>query len=269
MFYLAIGILFAIGGPMWPVIRTRIPGAVAASFTRAALDVRFLIVALLLVFVYAAVGPEIYRRFTEPSPAQVNADEIATAVIAKLPQFSRQLLADDLEKVTAPLRAQLSTLTQQLNVPRQSPVPPPRPPFVSPLHEPHQKWDFAAGIRSSIQQSGLTPQCQITIVRLQVPFAEDYANDFKEILTVIGWKFDEQFATRSVDKDVSVRAIDKPGPSKDCANAISNRLRNIAKRRSGSTINAPERWLTEAEAPEYLKQCSSACIEVQFGNEGE
>jgi hypothetical protein len=149
-------------------------------------------------------------------------------------------------------------------------------PFVSPIHEKSQKWDFASGIRSSIIRSGLSADCHVTIVRLQVPFAEDSAADFKEILNVIGWKFDEKFAASTIDRDITVRAIydaqpgaaSKPGPSRACAEALSARLRNVAKRRSGSTINAPERWLSEAEAPEYLKGCLWGCVEVDFGNEG-
>jgi hypothetical protein len=35
--YLAVGILFAIGGPIWPAVRTRLPPAMSASFARAAL----------------------------------------------------------------------------------------------------------------------------------------------------------------------------------------------------------------------------------------
>ena len=65
--YLAIGLLFAVAGPLWPWIRTRawLPANVSASLSRAALDARIWIAALLLLFIYGT-GPEIYRRATEP-----------------------------------------------------------------------------------------------------------------------------------------------------------------------------------------------------------
>jgi hypothetical protein len=67
LFYLAIGLLFAGAGPMFPWIRTRswIPERISASLSRAALDARIRIIALLLLFVYG-VAPAIYRRATMP-----------------------------------------------------------------------------------------------------------------------------------------------------------------------------------------------------------
>jgi hypothetical protein len=67
-FYLAIGLLFAGAGPMFPWIRTRtwVPEAVSASLSRASLDARVWIAALLLLFVYGT-APEIYRRATAPN----------------------------------------------------------------------------------------------------------------------------------------------------------------------------------------------------------
>ena len=64
-FYLSIGLLFAGAGPMFPWIRARawIPETASASLSRAALDARFWIATLLLIFVYMA-APEIYRRAT-------------------------------------------------------------------------------------------------------------------------------------------------------------------------------------------------------------
>jgi hypothetical protein len=88
IFYLALGLMFAIGGPMWPAIRPRIPAVISSSLTRIALDARLLIAALLLIFLYVLVGPEIYRRFTDTPPKQFSADEIAAAVVSKLPKIA-------------------------------------------------------------------------------------------------------------------------------------------------------------------------------------
>jgi hypothetical protein len=69
LFYLAIGLVFAVTGPMWPLIRTIswIPEKVSASFSRAALDARIWVAILLLLFVYGT-APEIYQRATQPKP---------------------------------------------------------------------------------------------------------------------------------------------------------------------------------------------------------
>jgi hypothetical protein len=66
---LAIGLSFAVTGPMWPLIRiiSWIPKKVSASFSRAALDARIWIAILLLLFVYGT-APEIYQRATQPKP---------------------------------------------------------------------------------------------------------------------------------------------------------------------------------------------------------
>ena len=70
LFYLAIGLLFAVTGPMWPWIRTRtwLPASIAASLSKAPLDARLWIAALLLLFLYGT-APEIYRRATAPMDA--------------------------------------------------------------------------------------------------------------------------------------------------------------------------------------------------------
>lgn len=59
-------------GAMWKQIRKRawLPPSVAASFSKAALDARIWIVALLTIFVYG-IAPEVYRRAVNPPSIQV------------------------------------------------------------------------------------------------------------------------------------------------------------------------------------------------------
>jgi hypothetical protein len=82
-FYLAVGIFFAGAGIMFPWLRSRtwVPERLSASMSRAALDARVWIIALLLLFVFL-VGPEIYRLPEAPigsSPA----DDTAIAKVAQ------------------------------------------------------------------------------------------------------------------------------------------------------------------------------------------
>jgi hypothetical protein len=142
------------------------------------------------------------------------------------------------------------------------------PPYLNPLHEDGTKWKMAQGLRSAILRSGLPANCKITIFRLQVPYAEDYAADFKEILDVIGWKYDEQFATRSVERGISIRALNVPGPSKDCAETLDHAIFSWTRARNGHPLSGTHlQWLVENEASDYLRNCPSGCVEVDFGNE--
>jgi hypothetical protein len=57
VFYLVIGLLFAGAGPMFPWIRTRIPESISISLSRAALDARIWIAALLILYIYVILLP--------------------------------------------------------------------------------------------------------------------------------------------------------------------------------------------------------------------
>jgi hypothetical protein len=86
-FYLSIGLLFAGAGPLFPWIRTRawIPGSASASLSRAALDARFWIAALLLIFVYM-VAPEIYQRAMGVN--ETTATSIAPRIVSTEPSLA-------------------------------------------------------------------------------------------------------------------------------------------------------------------------------------
>src|SRR5258708_14835428 len=67
--YLAVAVICAIGGPMWPTIRNRWASpAVAASIAMAARDARIWIALLLIFFLYGT-APEIYKWASIPAPA--------------------------------------------------------------------------------------------------------------------------------------------------------------------------------------------------------
>jgi hypothetical protein len=135
------------------------------------------------------------------------------------------------------------------------------PPYVKPLH------DMAN--RLSILRGSLDADCKITIIRLPELYAEDYAADFKEILDVVGWKYDERLSTAAVKKGISIRALDTPPASKVCAETINQVTGNWERARNGDALalrGTRLQWLAENEAPDYLKDCPSGCVEVDFGN---
>jgi hypothetical protein len=98
VFYLVIGCLFAIGGPMFPLTRTVswIPRGVAPSISAAARDARVWIVVLLLFFLYG-VAPDIYRRATKPIAVTgaIGAMPIGTASIDEITALATKKIADE------------------------------------------------------------------------------------------------------------------------------------------------------------------------------
>jgi hypothetical protein len=173
---------------------------------------------------------------------RVSADEIAEAVVRKLP------------RATNP------------------PIPattPPAAPFVNPLHAPAKKWEIASRIRSSIKLGNFNPECTIEIVRYQEPYAEDYSADFKSIMDVAGLRYVERFADGTLDKELTLRMIAEQKPSNDCARSLATIISNQVVTRKGNSSSAMVGpvGLAASEAPDYLKNCQSGCVEADFGNE--
>jgi hypothetical protein len=196
---------------------------------------------IIAAFAYL-VGPFIYYRFQSPP----SAEEIAQAIIRALPR----------QQITA------------ASPPSQPAASQPSTPYVNPLHDWLSKWQIVLGIRMAILHSGLSANCQITIVRYPETYAEDYAADFKQILDVIGWKYDEHFAQGTLQKELTIHAVVAPGPSNECASALSERLNNADMRTcKGNPPNIVVFNLLESKAPSYLRNCPDGCIEVDFGNE--
>jgi hypothetical protein len=138
---------------------------------------------------------------------------------------------------------------------------------VNPIHSAASKWGISSGIRSSIILGNLPADCRVTITRLPVTYAEDLAADLKSALDVIGWKYDEHLATTTVDKEIVVRVLDGNAQSTECAVALASRLQNDGHTRTNGSYNTTTWHLVVSEAPDFLKHCTSACIEVTIGNE--
>ena len=69
-FYLAVALVFAVGGPMWPLIRKHpfVSQKVAERVANAAIDPIKWILVLLLLFVYSSAPPWLIRIFSQPAP---------------------------------------------------------------------------------------------------------------------------------------------------------------------------------------------------------
>jgi hypothetical protein len=189
--------------------------------------------------------------------------DYADAVVGKLPkatQIAVPSVAEIADAVVSRLPKQQAASPSQKSPPPES--------FANPLRSKIVKWQIVAGLRSLISTGALNADCKVMIIRLQEPYAEDYADDLKQILNVLGWKYDERFATSTIPKEMTVKADNSPGPSKDCGTALGQRIQNDASSRNGSSLS-PHQWMTDEEAQSYRKRqdCTSGCVEVDFGNE--
>lgn len=129
--YLAVGIVFAGFGPMWPHVRTLrwVSPSIAASISRAAYDARLWVAVLLSIFLYG-VGPELYQRATVRTEPQSPAG------------FTQQQVDEKIAEAISPVQSKLNTATRQLeNSQRetdalrrqiQNAPPPPRPNYDEP-----------------------------------------------------------------------------------------------------------------------------------------
>lgn len=224
---------------------------------------------LLLVLVFSPFVEEKRWPFSAWFPASPTAEEIAAAIIPKLqqPKLPTMTLptADQIgNAVVEKLQPIIAAKTSQVTRPQNEP-----PPFVNPLHSPEVKWKVAASMRDSIKAGTLNPGCLIIIVRYQGPYAEDYASDLKDILDVVGLKYVEHFADRTLEKELMLREVESPDPSEACGKALSLSLSSYIVTRhgtSGSGMVGPV-GITEGEAPDYLRHCLNGCVEADFGNE--
>jgi hypothetical protein len=234
---IAVGVFFALAGLTFGWWKDRFSQHSHQLFLQIADRGLPLVLGLVLLFVMGVLLP---RHQSPASAGNIpTADEIANAVAQKLPKAAAI--------PPAPAR--------------------PTEPYVNPIHSAASKWSFVAGIRAGIMRGSWPADCRIMITRLPVTYSEDLAEDFKQALDVLAWKYEERLATTTVDKEISIRALNGPGPSRECAQTLMSRLHSDAKTRSGSTYQVGLRWLQDKEAPDFLKQCSAACVEVTIGNE--
>lgn len=106
----------------------------------------FAAVLILVALAPLCIWPPSHENPAANNASVLSADEIADAVVRKLP-------------------------------PSKPPIPAPGPavstsppePYVNPLHSQITKWRISSGLRYDILRSGLSDSCRITISRLQLP----------------------------------------------------------------------------------------------------
>ncbi len=83
----------------------------------------------------------------------------------------------------------------------------------------------------------------------------------------MGWSYDEHFATGTLNKGITVKGVFKPGPSRECGEAIKGHLRNDGRNKTGNNLQVNEQWVEESNFPDFGTRCAKGCVEVDFGNE--
>lgn len=140
-------------------------------------------------------------------------------------------------------------------------------PFVNPLHSDAMKWKITQVLSRSVGGSNGS-KCKVTINRYQLPYAEDYSADLKAILYVMGFQYDETFASGTLPHELTIRYV-QGGQNNNCAAYLINSLRQ-ATEKDGNGIFLNGTDIPEQNAPEYLKNCpaNQGCVEIGIGNEG-
>jgi hypothetical protein len=88
-------------------------------------------------------------------------------------------------------------------------------PYVNPIHDSRVKWNMVRWI------SGDKEPCHTVLVIFPAAYAEDYANDWKEIFTVIRWPSPDTVANATIDKGISFRPIQADAKAVACAKTLN------------------------------------------------
>jgi hypothetical protein len=131
----------------------------------------------------------------------------------------------------------------------------------NPIHDAATKWKMARNLHHlSSNKLALGDNCEIVIVRYQLPYSETYSNDLKEVLGIIGWKFHEVFSTEQLFPGLSLKSFVK-GLPRTCLDALKQRFDNDAQ--PGSRVG----WDWIDTPTKYMAECSGQCVEIDIGND--
>jgi len=253
-------ILYVVGGTLlaaglsWSRIRPRLSVGLSRSISQVANDFRYWLVVLAVLVVCARIPPLFYRLPPNASPSSV-----PTAPRASDEQMIASIRAQLTETQTQRDQAiqERDAANQRLTVIR---APPPMP---NPLHSDAVKWKIASQLRDFMKHEN--QMCEAVIVRLQLPYAERYAEDLKEILDAADWKYSEKFATATLRPGLSLLSSSSGVP-----HSCSEYLRATMNGAAGSPIPVSQDWIKENKPTENMRdKCSGECVEIGIGNPPE
>lgn len=144
-----------------------------------------------------------------------------------------------------------------------SPAPPsPAPPVdkrKNPLDSEQSKWLAVSRIHAGLEGNN-GPKCKLSIVRYQLPYAENFSDNLKEVFKVLDWPLSEGFATAQQPRGLSIKASGKgDSPSYRCAALMINSFNSIS-------------WRTGVWAGNVVFPSNEGCedcVELDIGNDPE
>lgn len=134
--------------------------------------------------------------------------------------------------------------------------------LIDPLRNEAAKWRIAKYLKE--QTEGINGGCEAVIVRYQLPYAENYAQDLKEILHMSGWTYHEVFSTTTLPNALTTRSSFNNFDVRRCGDLLRIKLNSIDGPSSPQLVAA---WDYTEKPTDYMQPCSAACVEISIGNE--
>jgi hypothetical protein len=147
-------------------------------------------------------------------------------------------------------------LPQQLSPPSVTPVDKRK----NPLDSEEAKWSAVSRLHDGFERSH-AQKCKVSIVRYQLPYAEDFSDSIKEIFKVLDWPISESFATGQLPRGLSVKFAQGLPISQLCQNIMVNSF-NAISWKTGV-------WAGNAVFPGSPSEVCRDCIEIDIGNDPE
>jgi hypothetical protein len=133
----------------------------------------------------------------------------------------------------------------------------------NPIHSDAVKWKIARQLSDFMKREN--QMCEAVIVRLQLPYAEHYAEDLKEILDAADWKYSEKFATSTLRPGLSLLSSSS-GVSHSCSEYVRLTMNGAV----GPPIPVSQDWTKDNKPTENMRdKCSGECVEIGIGNPPE
>jgi hypothetical protein len=140
------------------------------------------------------------------------------------------------------------------------------PTSLNPLQGVSAKWVLS----QNLSKSPFKSNCNLVVVRYPSVYADRLAENLKEVLDAVGWKYREMLASSPLPRALSLRSLEN-GPSRPCANVLFEKFNGSGLRYSSPEVsgNLPVslNWIPENAIPQYIKDCPEPCVEIGVGNE--
>lgn len=141
------------------------------------------------------------------------------------------------------------------------PTPPPAPPVdrrKNPLDDGAAKWGVVSGLHSALATNNLS-KCDLSIVRYQLPYAEELSDRIKEIFAVLDWTPKESFSTTQQPRGLTIKSSDHTSEFNRCGAQFRAAFVNSTTWKGGT-------WNLNQTYFPHSADCAN-CVELDIGND--